>query len=234
MVPVAEKRFGHPSDCPLFRGISQEGLEELGHIAAPVKLEPQERLLTDPEHSREIWMIKEGLVSLIYGDAEGRDATVMLLDAGDLFGAIGWQERLDYSQNVVALKPTVLWRMMQQQMENLFNKYPVLGYRITQFSWRRIARLEQRLAELMTKSVRVRLASLLLNLAADYGEDKAEGIRSLGLTVTHDDLSRLVGSSREMVSKIVGQFRDAGWINSSRKRIELTNRKVLQEIAGGH
>ena len=59
MVPVAEKRFGHPSDCPLFRGISQEGLEELGHIAAPVKLEPQERLLTDPEHSREIWMIKK-------------------------------------------------------------------------------------------------------------------------------------------------------------------------------
>ena len=234
MGSVAEKMYGRLSDCPLFSGMSREEMEELGHIAAPVKLEPQERLLTDPEHSSEIWMIKEGLVSLIYGDAEGRDATVMLLDAGDLFGAIGCQERFDYSQNVVALKPTILWRIMQQQMENLFNRFPVLGYRITQFSWRRITRLEQRLAELMTKSVKVRLASLLLRLAADYGEDRAGGIRSLGLTVTHDDLSRLVGSSREMVSKIVGQFRAAGWINSSRKKIELINSKVLQEIAGGH
>ena len=47
-------------------------------------------------------------------------------------------------QNIAALKSTVLCRMTQQRMESLLNRYPELGYRITKFSWRRSARLQQR------------------------------------------------------------------------------------------
>ena len=121
--------------------------------------------------------------------------------------------------------------MTQQQMENLLSKYPELSYRVTKFSWRRIARLQQRLAEIMTKSVRVRLATLLTKLADEYGEDTDDGCRSVGLTVTHDDLARLVGSSREMVSKVMGGYRENGLIRSSRRQIELVNRDELRKIS---
>ena len=229
----SDEKLWHLQHCPLFSGISRAEMEHLRHITVMFKLEPQERILSDPENSNAIWLIKEGLVSLSYGDAEGKDATVLLLGPGDLFGAMGMDsaQDLEYSQNAVALKPTVLCRMTQQQMESLLNKYPDLGYRITKFSWRRIARLQQRLAEIMTKSVRVRLATLLTNLADDYGEDLDDGSRSLGLTITHDDLARLVGSSREMVSKVMGSFRANGWIHSSRKQIALVEHGTLRRIA---
>jgi len=68
-------------------------------------------------------------MSLTYGDAEGKDATVLLLGPGDLFGAMEGAEDLDYSQNLRALKPTVLCRMTQAQMEGLLNKHPEIGYR---------------------------------------------------------------------------------------------------------
>ena len=170
-------------------------------------------------------------MSLTYGDVEGKDATVLLLGPGDLFGAMEGSEELDYSQNVVALKSTVLCRMTQQQMESLLNRFPELGYRITKFSWRRIARLQQRLAEIMTKSVKVRLATLLTNLADEYGQDTGDGGRSVGLTVTHDDLARLVGSSREMVSKVMGSYRENGLIRSSRRQIELVDRDELRRMS---
>ena len=231
---VTDEKMWHLHHCPLFEGISMAEMKHLESITVMFKLEPQERIIYDPETANAIWLIKEGLLSLTYGDAEGKDATVLLLNPGDLFGAMGDVEALDYSQNVVALKPTVLCRMTQQQMEALLHKYPELGYRVTKFSWRRIARLQQRLAEIMTKSVKVRLATLLLNLSEQYGGANPDGTRSVGLTITHDDLARLVGSSREMVSKVMGGFRDEGWIRSSRKQIDLLDVEVLAEtVAAG-
>lgn len=229
MTAINEKIW-HLQHCPLFSGVSEEELKDLEHITVMVKLQPQERILSAHQEQRAIWLIKEGLVSLIYGDAEGKDATVMLLSSGDLFGALEEGGALEYGENVVALKPTVLCRMTQQQMESLLHKHPEMAYRVTKFSWHRIARLQQRLADIMTKSVRERLAILLLNLSTEYGNEQDGGIRSLGLTITHDDLARLVGSSREMVSKVMGSFRELGWIRSSRKTIEILDAPSLEAV----
>ena len=228
---LSDEKLWHLQHCPLFSGISRQEMEHLRDVTVMVKLEPENRMLTDPDDPNAIWFIKEGLMSLTYGDAEGKDATVLLLGPGDLFGAMEGAEGIDYSQNLAALKPTVLCRMTQAQMEGLLNKHPEIGYRITKFSWRRIARLQQRLAEIMTKSVRVRLATMIVNLSTDYGDDLPDGGRSVGLTITHDDLARLVGSSREMVSKVMAVFRDDGMIRSARKQIEITDLPALQALA---
>ncbi|MDP6983355.1 MAG: Crp/Fnr family transcriptional regulator [Candidatus Latescibacteria bacterium] len=230
---LTDEKLWHLQHCPLFSGVSKQEMEHLRDVTVMVKLEPEDRILTDPDDPNAIWFIKEGLMSLTYGDAEGKDATVLLLGPGDLFGAMEGAQTLDYSQSMVALKSTVLCRMTQQQMEALLNNHPDIGYRITKFSWRRIARLQQRLAEIMTKPVRVRLATLMLNLADEYGGDLPEGGRSLGLTITHDDLARLVGSSREMVSKVMGAMRDEGLLHAGRKHIDLIDRDGLVAIAEG-
>jgi len=121
--------------------------------------------------------------------------------------------------------------MAQSQLESLCARHPELAYRVTKFSWWRLARLQQRMADLMTRSVRERLAMLLVRLAAEYGQDRSKGVRTLGLNLTHDDLAHLVGCSREMVSKVVGQFRESGWVRSSRKTIELTDLTALKQAA---
>ena len=230
----SEEKLWHLQHCPLFSGISQQEMEHLRDVTVMVKLEPEDRILSDPEDRNAIWFIKEGLMSLTYGDEEGRGATVLLLGPGDLFGAMEGAQSLDYSESIVALRPTVLCRMTQQQMETLLNRYPDIGYRITKFSLRRIARLQQRLAEIMTKPVRVRLAALLLNLADEYGQDQPDGSRSVGLTITHDDLARLVGSSREMLSKVMGSFREGSLVRSARKQIDLVDLPTLRRIGSFH
>lgn len=229
---LTEEKIWHLQQCPLLAGVGQQDMDELSQVTVMEKLEPQDRIVTAQNQPGNIWLIKEGLVSLTYGDADGKDATVLLLESGDLFGAMEGIGSEDYGENIVALRPTVLCRMTRQQMDGLLNKHPEIAYRITKFSWRRIARLQERLAEIMTKSVRERLAALLLRVAAAYGEQKQDQSYSLGLTITHDDLARLVGSSREMVSKVMSQFRDAGWVRSSRKSVELLDRQALQQVLG--
>jgi CRP-like cAMP-binding protein len=229
---ITDGKIRHLRLCPLFNGISAMDMEQLRHTTTVVQMKPQDRILTSPSETPALWLVKEGLVSLTYGDAEGKDATVLLLGPDDLFGALQGNEEYEYGETVVALKPTVLCRMNRHQLEILLHKYPEVAYQVAQFCWHRIARLQQRLADIMTRSVKERLAMMLLKMAADYGEETSSGRRSLGLLVTHDDLARLVGSSREMVSKIIGQFRNQGWIRTSRRSIEVMESAALGRIAG--
>lgn len=226
---TAEKLW-HLQHCPLLAGLKQAEMMDMEQATVMVKLQPQERLFISRGEVPAVWLVKEGLMSLTYSDADGTDATVLLLEPGDLFGA---PEALEssYGENATALKPTVLCRMAQSKLESLCARHPDLGYRVTKFSWRRLARLQQRMAELMTRSVSARLAMLLGRLAAEYGQEGASGVRALGLNLTHDDLAHLVGSSREMVSKVMGHFREQGWVRSSRKTIELVDLPALEKAA---
>lgn len=227
---IAEEKLWHLQHCPLLTGLSQREMRELQDITVMVKLQPQERIVATDQEPGAIWLVKQGLISLTYGDAAGRGSTVVLLGPGDLFGAFEPGGDHALSESAVALKPAILCRMTRAQMEALLHRHPEIAYRITKFSWRRIARLQQRLAEIMTRSVKERLATLLLQIATEHGEDRG-GVRSLGLTISHDDLARLVGSSREMVSKVMGQFRASGWVRSSRKTVDLVDLQSLEQIS---
>ena len=54
---------------------------------------------------------------------------------------------------------------------------------------------------------------------------------SLGLTAPHDDLARLVASSREIVGKVIVPFRDRGLIRSSCKKIDLLDMGAPTKIS---
>ena len=82
----------------------------------------------------------------------------------------------------------------------------------------------------MTKPVKVRLATLLTNPADEYGQDTEDGCRSAGLTVYPRRPRPSVGSSREMVSKGMGGYREKGLIRSSRRQIEVVDRDELRKI----
>lgn len=227
---LGDEQVWHLQDCPLLSGIGGPELAHLRDVTVVVKLLPQDRLLPDPDDPMAVWLVRQGLLSLTYGDAAGGQIAVPL-GPGDLFGAIAGAQGFDYGRCVAAWKPTVLWRLTQPQVEALLRRYPDIGYQVAKVTLRRVVRLRRRLTEIMGQPVRVRVAALLLTVAAQYGLDLPDGARSLGLAVAHDDLARLVGSSRQVVSRVMEAFRDAGWVRAARKRTELVDLAALQHIA---
>ena len=88
-------------------------------------------------------------------------------------------------QNNAALKSSVLWRMTQQRLESLLNRYPELRYR-------KVLAVPQRRPDRHRRRPRPS-----------------------------------VGSSREMVSKVMGGYREKGQIRFSRRLIEVVDRDEL-------
>ena len=174
--------------CSLFSDASSEALTSLKDIVVTDVLKPGDRVVRLPENVATICFISEGLIKLTYWDVEGRNATLQLLGPEDVWVSLKGLT-LAYGIELCALKTTVLLRTTQQQIGCLLMRHPELGPRLFDFALRRTGRLQERLAEVMTKTVRKRLATLLLQLDTELGVQHREGHHVLNLSITHDDLA---------------------------------------------
>ncbi len=97
---------------------------------------------------------------------------------------------------------------------------------------RRLAELEQRLADTVLKTAPQRVAAVLCHLVAAAPTDArhdSEGAPRIRLT--HEQLAELVGTTRETSTKLLGELRTAGVVTLHRGEIEVVDLERLRAIA---
>ena len=76
-----------------------------------------------------------------------------------------------------------------------------------------------------------RLAACLVRLAADGGTPAADGGIRLRTSLTQGDLAAMVGSTRQSVNKLLGQFSADGFLRVERDAIVVTDLDGLARAA---
>ena len=74
-----------------------------------------------------------------------------------------------------------------------------------------------------------RLTRTLLGLAEDLGETTPLGTQ-ITHHITQEELARLIGARREVVSSLLNQLRMAGLISYTRRGLIIVNRQAVREL----
>ena len=230
---TSEIKLWHLKQCPLFANLSQQELGAIFDSSKLVVLDPGETAPPPPGDEPSIWVVKRGYVKLTCVDEGGRDGAILILSPGDIFGSILPGDEAVFGENCTALTAVCLARLSRSRFDTLMRRFPDLGYRITKASFDRIQRLQIRVGELLMRSVEERLALALLELDRVVGEPAEEGAgRALNVPLSHRDLAQLVGSSREMVTHVMGRLREKGLVDTgARKNVILRDVEALRKIA---
>ncbi len=95
---------------------------------------------------------------------------------------------------------------------------PNLNLKMAASIGKRISRLQKKLEELSRTGVEGRVASTLLELAADHGSPGPGGAIRLEVPFSQEDLGRLAGTTRETCSSTVAEFARRGYVRGGRLR----------------
>lgn len=79
-------------------------------------------------------------------------------------------------------------------------------------------------------SARERVARFVLEWA-ESGEMREDGVRTT-LTLTHEEIGQLIGTSRETITRALGDFRSKDWIAIKGSSLLVKNLEALREMAG--
>lgn len=156
--------------------------------------------------------------------AEGRASVIEDYHPGDLFGEQGLFDDAPLAHDVVAVRASRVGAFANADFLGLMNNYAALALAMSRLLVTRLQHAQRRLAEGATLSVRGRVCAELLRLA-----DHANGCTITPAPV----LARLalaVDSTRESVSRTIGQLERQGLLRRSDDALVIVARHRLEEL----
>jgi CRP/FNR family cyclic AMP-dependent transcriptional regulator len=218
--------------CNLFERLTPSECQRLERHATLRSFKPREIVYFPSEPGATVLLLAAGRVKIKSLLADGKEMIFAFIEEGELFGELalldGGELRREYAEvveesRVVAIpREDVLW-LMEHRADIALSITKLLGLR------RR--RIENRLRNVLFRPTRERLASLLLELLEQYGQQTDDGWE-IQLRLSHQDLANLIGATRETVTSALGRLQTEGLIKINRRRITIRDRRRLSEEAG--
>jgi CRP-like cAMP-binding protein len=87
------------------------------------------------------------------------------------------------------------------------------------------------ITDIAQKTVRERLAEVLLFLVNDFGLDDQQ---FLNISLTREELANIVGTATESVIRLLSEFKSDKLLELNGRKIRITNRKGLEKISNTH
>ena len=172
-----------------------------------------------------VYLVIAGRVKVSRLAGDGRQVVVDIYRPDDLFGESALLDAPPRSDQAVALEDTRLMSWTSAEIEAAIAKRPRLAMALLQILVQRSGDFSRRVESLSVDNIARRLARSLLRFSERLGTASQDGTVSMA-PFTHELLAQYVGTSREIVTHYMSQFRRDGLLRYSRSGIAV-NRPAM-------
>ena len=217
-------KIGYLQMVDIFQDLTEDEIEEIDR-ATTMSTCRRGRIFYMPEDTSEVlFLLKEGRVQLYRISPDGKKLVIGTIGPGAIFGEMALIGQGMHNTFAEATEECVLLVMSREDVEHLLVTKPKVALRIFEELGSRLKETESRLEEIAFKGIPARLASFLLQLADEQGDDTITGM-------THQDLGEQIGTYRETTTQTLNIFKADGLIDIGRKRIIILDREGLERVA---
>ena len=142
---------------------------------------------------------------------------IAILGAGEVVGEIASLDGEVRTASVTMLEPSKILHIAQGEFRSFLTDNPELAFEIIQVLTQRIRSYATSVGNLAFKNVYERIV-VMLNQNSSEQED---GSRLVNSAFTHQDIADMVGSSREMVSRVFSELTKGGYISTESRVITI-------------
>jgi len=213
--------------CELPKG-SLEDLEKIKYASAY----PQGAVLfLEGQPARGAYIVCSGRVKLSTASQDGKTLILRIAEPGEVLGLHATVSGKPYELTAETLQPCQLdfikrddfMRFLQNHAEACLNAAHHLSQNC-QDAYEMIRSLG------LSHSVSEKVARLLLEWA-NGGENTKDGIR-IKVSLTHEEMAQLVGTSRETVTRVLGEFREKHLAQLRGSTLLIQNKAGLERLIG--
>jgi CRP-like cAMP-binding protein len=189
-----------------------------------------ELLFREGGHPTGIYFLKKGKVKKYKTDKEGREQIFYVCKTGELIGYHALISEEHYSDSSSTLEESTISFIPKDDFLKAVYASTILSNRLLKCMSHEFGVLVNGLAIYAQRTVRERLALSLLILRDKYRKED-QGNKPVELTLSRDDLSKMVGTARETLTRLLHDFKKEGFVAIEGKKIILKKPLILSKIA---
>lgn len=203
-------------DQSLFPELTAEEIEFIASKGTYRKFPRNTVVISEGDVSDYMYIIRKGQVMVYVTNQVGKDAVLNIQNEGEYFGELAMIDHQPRSASVKTVGAVELVFVSRADFEASLLEKPELAVKFLSAVTQRVRYLTDVVKNISLNDVWGRVVNTL-NMLAE--EDKEQ--RVINVRLTHQDIANMVGSSREMVSRILRDLQIEGYIDNDHKNLVL-------------
>lgn len=214
-----------------FCSLGSSVLADLELATSTITLPAQASLFHQGEDARCLYLICSGYLKLTAGRMDDRQMIVRIAGPGSMLGLYAVLSHGMYEVSAQSLTSAQLRPVERDRFLGFLRTHKEAQMRAVQCICQeyRFA-LQDACRIALAETVAARLARLMIELGNQIGEHLDDGSYRFPLLLTHEEMASMTCTTRETVTRTLGQFRKEGWISIEDSLVTVHQPERLQTL----
>jgi CRP/FNR family transcriptional regulator, cyclic AMP receptor protein len=209
---------------PLFASFSEEPLRLLATVVARRTVARGTIIMAAGDPTDSLYIVLSGRLKVMMSDADGKEVILTILGPGEFFGEMGLIDDAPRSASVVAIESCELLAITRRDFKKCLAENFEMSMAVMRGLVRRLREADRKIGSLALLDVYGRVARLLLDMA-----ETVDGQKMVTKRLPKQDIAKMIGASREMVSRVMKDLQMGGFIEMRGSTIVLRDTILLPD-----
>lgn len=193
---------------PLFSLLTVAQAEVISGAVIKRRFKRGEALVEQGQKSNALFILLTGRARVMTSDSRGREVILATLGQGDYLGEMSIIDNEPHSATVRAEVQTDVLMLGRAEFARCLTENASMSLVVMRGLVKRLRHADRKIESLALLDVYGRVAHALL----DFAVPDAQGLRLIKEKISRQDLAKMVGASREMVSRVMKDLEERGFI----------------------
>jgi len=212
-----------------FHNLGGDDLDKISRLKTCVSFRKGQVIMSEGARPQGVYCIHKGKIKVYKLGTEGKEQVLRFATKGDLIGYRSILSDEPVSASISALEDTYACYIPKSSFFEVIEENSKFSLNVLKLSCHELGEAGKMIASMAQKTVRERLAEMLLILRATFGEDE-EGF--IDLKLTREEIANMIGTATESAIRLISEMKGEGYIEAKGKRIKVADRPALRSIAG--
>ena len=206
--------------------MSDDHLKIIASIATTLNFDKGEMIFHEGDKGNGFYMVETGTIKVFKLSFEGKEQILHIYGPGHAFGEVPVFEGKNFPASSMALEKSVIIFLPRDKFVNIITSTPGLGMNLLADLSRRLREFTIQIENLSLKEVPARLSAYFLTLSREQKNEK-----KIMLPISKAQLSNLIGTTPETVSRVLKKMMDSSLIEVQTKTIVIKDIEGLQDLS---
>ena len=199
---------------PLFSMLTESQAISVADAVVKRRFKRGEVIVEQGKKSNALFILLNGRARVVTADSRGREVILATLQPGDHIGEMSLIDNEPHSATVRAEVQTDVLMLGRIEFARCLPENSSMAYAVMRGLVQRLRHADRKIESLALMDVYGRVARALLEFATETGD----GEMLIREKISRQDLAKMVGASREMVSRVMKDLEERGFIQTQENR----------------
>jgi len=213
---------------PLFRHLEDQELQKIMLNKITETYKRGSIVYQEGNRMKGFYCVQSGIIKIYQTGFDGKEQIIRFAKPGDIIGYRSVVSNEPACTTTEVIEESVLCHIPTDILLKLVKNNGNFAVELMKLTCKELGEANSYITDIAQKTVRERLAEILIHLDDEFGED-SQGV--LKISLTREELSNIVGTATESIIRLLSEFKSLNYIEINGRKIKILDKPGLKYIA---